>query len=105
MRLAWHDWWAPSAVLALLGEPPGAPPDGHASWVESFPWVRVPGVVLPAGVKPAVDLDELALIDPHDAKALLGDGSYGGAYDLGPARALASHDAAVSEARAALAML
>ena len=105
VRLAWHDWWAPPAVLALMGEPAGSPADGHASWVESFPWVRIPGVVLPARVKPAVALDELAPIDPHDAKALLGDGSYGGAYDLGPARAVAIHDAAVDAARAALAAL
>ena len=103
--LVWHDWWAPPEVWTLLGDPPGSAPGGHASWVESFPWVRVPGVDLPAGVKPPVALDELAPIDPHDAKALLGDGSYGGAYDLGPERAVAIHEAAVMAARAALAAL
>jgi creatinine amidohydrolase len=104
-RLVWHDWWAPPAVWALMGDPPGSPPDGHASWVESFPWVRVAGVELPAVAKPPVALDELAPVGPHDAKALLGDGSYGGPYDLGPARAVAIHDAAVVAARAALAAL
>ncbi len=105
LEVAWHDWWAPSDVLALMGGTPGEPLPGHASWVESFPWVRIPGVALPAGEKPLVPLDELAPVDPLEAKELLGDGSYGGAYDLGPERAVAIHDAAVAGARAAIAAL
>lgn len=99
--VVWHDWWDVPGVLDLMGGGIG----GHASWVESFPWVRVPGVELPAGEKPAVPLDELAPVEPAVARALLGDGSYGGAYDLGPVRAVAVHEAAVAGARAALAAL
>jgi creatinine amidohydrolase len=97
----WHDWWEAPEVLA----PMGGTVAGHASWVESFPWTRVQGVALPTGEKPPVALDELAPIDPREAKALLGDGSYGGAYDLGPERAIALHEAAVAAARAALVAL
>lgn len=43
--------------------------------------------------------------EAHEAKALLGDGSHGGAYDLGPERAVALHEAAVTAARAALVAL
>lgn len=105
IEVVWHDWWAPPEVLALMGGTPGEPLPGHASWVESFPWVRIPGVALPAGEKEPVPLDELAPVDPLEARALLGDGSYGGAYDLGPERAVAIHEAAVAGARAAIAAL
>lgn len=98
LRVAWHDWWDVPEVLALMGGGVG----GHASWIESFPWVRIPGVELPAGEKPPVPLDELAPVDPREAKALLGDGSYGGAYDRGEDAALAIHRAAVAGAGAVL---
>lgn len=105
LRVTWHDWWAPPEVLDLMELAADGPVAGHASWIESFPWVRVPGVALPAGTKPAVALDELAPIDPREALRLLGDGSYGGAYDRGPERAVAIHEAAVAAARAALVAL
>jgi creatinine amidohydrolase len=72
---AWHDWWrAPrtwDAVRAL--DPAGT----HASWMESFPWTRLAGVETPSGPKPeAGPLPD----DPAAVRAVLGDGSYGGAY-------------------------
>jgi creatinine amidohydrolase len=73
--VAWHDWWrAPrtwAAVRALDSE------GTHASWMERFPWTRLPGVEPPAEPKPAVGpLPQ----DPAEARRLLGDGSFGGAY-------------------------
>lgn len=72
----WHDWWrAPrvwDAVRAV--DPVGT----HASWMESFPWTRLAGVVPPPEAKAAV---ELPLPDePAAVRAALGDGSYGGPY-------------------------
>jgi creatinine amidohydrolase len=71
----WHDWWrAPrmwEAVRAL--DPAGT----HASWMESFPWTRLEGVLVPDAAKPEVGPPAG---DPASVRAQLGDGSYGGAY-------------------------
>jgi creatinine amidohydrolase len=75
LDVAWHDWWrAPrtwEAVRAL--DPAGT----HASWMENFPWTRLPGIELPLAAKPEVGtLPD----DPGAVRGALGDGSYGGAY-------------------------
>jgi creatinine amidohydrolase len=75
VEVDWHDWWRGprlwDAVRAL--DPAGT----HASWMENFPWTRPAGALLPtvpkAEVGPLPD-------EPAAVRALLGDGSYGGAY-------------------------
>jgi creatinine amidohydrolase len=73
--VVWHDWWRGPRVWRLVREldPAGT----HASWLENFPWTRLPGVELPAAAKPEVvrSADE-----PATVRAELGDGSYGGSY-------------------------
>jgi creatinine amidohydrolase len=71
----WHDWWrAPCTWRVVRGLDPAGT---HASWMENFPWTRLAGVVLPDEAKPEVpDLPETAA----GVRAVLGDGSYGGAY-------------------------
>ena len=74
-----HDWWmAPKTMAAvrridLEGR--------HASWMENFPWTRLPGVELPPDKKPMVDMDVLNRLDPAGVRELLGDGSFGGLYE------------------------
>ena len=47
-----HSWWNGPRVTALIE---GLDPDtSHASWMENFPWTRLPGVELPAERKPMV---------------------------------------------------
>jgi creatinine amidohydrolase len=74
-EVIFHGWWNAPRTRAAVG---GLDPSGtHASWMENFPWTRLAGVVLPDGAKP--DIAGL----PDDAaavRAVLGDGSYGGAY-------------------------
>jgi creatinine amidohydrolase len=73
--VAWHDWWRAPRVweLARSLDPAGT----HASWLENFPWTRLPGVELPTEAKPeAVRSSE----EPAAVRAALGDGSFGGAY-------------------------
>jgi creatinine amidohydrolase len=52
----------------------------HASWVENFPIVRLPGVEIPTGRKPLVDPAALKAADPAGVRALLDDGPGGGPY-------------------------
>lgn len=74
LRIAWYSWWQGDAVKQLAAELDAAP--NHANWLENFPFTRVGES--PAGEKPAVDFGE-ALEPTRD---LLGDGSYGGAYQM-----------------------
>ena len=48
----------------------------HASWSESFPWTRLPGVQIPEERKPAVVWPEEG--NPQTWREALGDGSFGG---------------------------
>jgi creatinine amidohydrolase len=94
LDVEWHDWWrAPrmwEAVRAL--DPAGT----HASWMENFPWTRLPGVELPLAAKPEVGpLPE----DPAAVRGELGDGSYGGSYARSDDDMLAVWAVGVAETR------
>lgn len=97
VELRWHDWWKAPRVRAAVDE---IDPDAsHASWMETFPWTRVPGVELPEGHKPPVDLsgrDELSL---DRFREVLGDGSFGGDYERSDEEMEAIWDVAVREVR------
>jgi creatinine amidohydrolase len=71
--VAVHHWWeAPRTMAAVREIDPDA---SHASWMESFPWTRVPGVVIPEGHKPSTPrLSD----DPNEVRRRAGDGSFGG---------------------------
>lgn len=75
-RIHWYDWWQSPAVQAFE--------DGHdlrlehANWGENFPFNRLGPV--PLGEKPLVNLGYLEA--GHTAREVLGDGSYGGPYQV-----------------------
>ena len=96
----WHDWWdSPSVRDAAARAHPGEAT--HASWFESFPWTRLAGVPLPADEKPLVtDPEALRELDPAAVRAAIGDGSYGGPYQVPDEEALAVWTAGVGEVRA-----
>jgi creatinine amidohydrolase len=75
----------------------------HASWMESFPWTRVAGASPPAGAHPMVDLARLHQCSPAEARALLGDGSFGGRYQRADAEMESIWRVAVEETRAVIA--
>jgi creatinine amidohydrolase len=50
--------------------------------MENLPWTRLDAVEVPAAEKPLVALGSLAVADPAGVRELLGDGSYGGPYQL-----------------------
>jgi creatinine amidohydrolase len=96
-RVKFHNWWsAPRTWAKTIEIDPEA---SHASWMENFPWTRIAGVALPDGVKPAVDLQRLALSNAAEAKALLGDGNYHGRYQRSDAEMMALWEVAVAETR------
>ena len=98
--VALHDWWrAPRTMAAVRELDPDA---SHASWMENFPWTRLPGVELPAGHKAA---GPPASDDPADVRRELGDGCYGGDYERPDEDVLRVWAIGVEETREALVSL
>jgi creatinine amidohydrolase len=101
VSLRWHDWWkAPRTRAAVEAIDPDA---SHASWMESFPWTRVPGVEPPSGRKPPpprLGGDDLT---PARFREVLGDGQMGGFYERPDEEMMALWAVAVEETREVLA--
>ena len=73
--MRFHSWLIDPAIWGLAGEIDDV---GHASWVENFAAVRLPGVEIPAGRKPSSP--SRASRTRREVRALLGDGPSGGPY-------------------------
>jgi creatinine amidohydrolase len=73
----WHEVWEgrPDELAAKID----ADYD-HASWSENFPWTRLPGVDLPRERKPPLIRPRWSR--PKEWREALGDGSFGGPYQL-----------------------
>lgn len=97
-RARWHDWWrAPRTGAAVAETDPVA---SHASWMENFPWTRLPNAPPPpAEAKPMTDLDRLRTLPPDGVRAALGDGNFGGLYQRPDEQMLRIWDVAVAETR------
>lgn len=92
-----HNWWNAPKTFAKVQEIDSVA--SHASWMENFPWTRLPGVVLPDQRKPMVDFDKMRLQDPAGVRAVLGDGNFGGYYQRPDEDMHAIWDIAVAETR------
>lgn len=92
-----HNWWNAPKTFAKVQEID--PIASHASWMENFPWTRLPGVELPKEQKPMVDLARMRLMDPKAVRAYLGDGNFGGYPQRDDAEMQAIWDVAIAEAR------
>ncbi len=100
-RVIFHNWWNAPKTWAKVQEID--PVASHGSWMENFPWTRVPGVVAPKEQRPMADMTRLRLLDPVELRRYLGDGNYGGLYERPDADVLAIWKVAVEETRALLA--
>jgi creatinine amidohydrolase len=89
-----RSWWNAPRVWALIQELD--PESSHASWMENFPWTRLPGVELPAERKPMVGRN---VEDPAAVRSELGDGCYGGLYERPDEEVLRVWAAGVAEVR------
>ncbi len=98
-RVRFHDWWrAPKTMAQVQATDTVA---SHASWMENFPWTRLPST--PAdGVKDMVDTDLLKTLPPFESRNLLDDGNFGGRTQRSDNEMLAIWNIAVEETRALL---
>jgi len=96
-RVVFHNWWnAPRTWEKVLEIDPVA---SHASWMENFPWTRIPGVVLPTGQKAMTDIATIRTLNPAGMREYVGDGNYGGVYQKSDDEMLALWKVAVEETR------
>ena len=99
-RVVFHNWWnAPKTWAKIQAIDPVA---SHGSWMENFPWTRLPDVTMPATERTMVNLATVRLLDPVSLRKYLGDGNYGGLYQRSDDDMLALWEVAVEETRALL---
>ncbi|HEY3051754.1 MAG TPA: creatininase family protein [Gaiellaceae bacterium] len=96
-RVRSHDWWNSLRVMEVVRSIDRE--GSHASWMENFPWTRLPGVELPTESKPATDP---SVHDPVEFRKIVGDGSFGGVYAHSDEDMLRIWQAGVEEVRALL---
>lgn len=95
-----HNWWNAPDTFAKVQEID--PVASHASWMENFPWTRLPGLALPTQQKPMIDFARMRVMSPKAVRAYLGDGNFGGYYERPDKDMLAIWDVAVKETRGLL---
>jgi creatinine amidohydrolase len=100
-QVKWHNWWNAPRTWAKVQEID--PVASHASWMENFPWTRLPGVAMPAERKPMMDHARFMQLDTTAKRAFLGDGNYGGLYQRSDVDMLALWKVAVDETQALIA--
>jgi creatinine amidohydrolase len=99
-RAVFHNWWnAPRTWAKVQSIDPVA---SHGSWMENFPWTRLPAVGMPQVQRPMVDHAKVRVLDPVALREYLGDGNYGGLYQRPDEDMLAVWQVAVDETRALL---
>ncbi len=96
-RVVFHNWWnAPKTWQKVLEIDPVA---SHASWMENFPWTRLPGAELPSGQKAMTDVAKIRTLNPAGMREYVGDGNYGGVYQKADEEMLSLWNVAVEETR------
>ena len=99
-RVVFHNWWnAPRTWAKVQSIDPVA---SHGSWMENFPWTRLPAVSMPEAQRTMVDHAKVRVLDPVALREYLGDGNYGGLYQRSDEDMLAIWQVAVDETRALL---
>jgi len=98
MRIKFHNWWNAPKTWAKVQEID--PMGSHASWMENFPWTRLPGIDLPAQQKIVPDRQGKARLVGTEMRDFFGDGNFGGYYQRPDAEMLALWEIAIAETRA-----
>ncbi|MEO3475741.1 creatininase family protein [Roseomonas sp. CAU 1739] len=100
LSIKFHNWWnAPRTwAVATQDDTTGS----HGNWLENFPWTRLAHAPAQAGTKPAVDMALMKASGPDAVRAMLGDGSFGGAWQKPDAVMARLWTEGVAETRAAL---
>ena len=96
-RVKFHNWWnAPRTFEKVKQIDPVA---SHASWMENFPWTRLPGIEQPSYQKPMVDLERMRTFDPEGVREILQDGNFGGYFQRSDEDMNAIWSVAIDETR------
>lgn len=100
MSIKFHNWWNAPRTWAKVQaiDPSGS----HANWMENFPWTRLGNGEAPQEAKTPPDRDLMRVSAPKAARAILGDGSFGGDYQKPDDVMLAVWAVGVEETREAL---
>jgi creatinine amidohydrolase len=77
IQLRWYDWWLSHSVEAVALHY-GLKPT-HANWLEAFPFTIVSDLPETPKTPPYVP----GIMDAQTARAVYGDGSFGGPYQAG----------------------
>lgn len=100
ISIKFHNWWnAPTTWSKIQSIDTSG---SHANWMENFPWTRLAHAAAPEGSKPSVDMELVRASAPEQARAELGDGSFGGPWQRPDAEMLEIWDVGVAETRAVL---
>jgi creatinine amidohydrolase len=93
----WHEVWEgrPDEIAVKIDSD-----YDHASWSENFPWTRLPGIEMPRDRKRPLVRPKLT--KPGAFREAVGDGSFGGPYQLPDEEVLKVWNAAVEQLRARL---
>ena len=96
-RVLFHNWWNAPRTWAKVQALDAVA--SHGSWMENFPWTRLPGVAVPDAQRPMVDMARVRALDPVSLRQYVGDGNFGGVYQRSDDDMLALWQVAVQETR------
>ena len=99
-RVQFHNWWNAPRTWAKVQEID--PVASHGSWMENFPWTRLPNVTMPKHQREMIDIAKVRMLDPKALREYIGDGNYGGVYQRSDDEMHAIWHVAVDETRALL---
>lgn len=97
VQVKFHNWWNAPRTWAKVQEID--PMGSHASWMENFPWTRLPDVEMPSEQKLVPGRAGMARLVGQSMRDFIGDGNYGGYYQRADEEMLALWAIAVEETR------
>jgi creatinine amidohydrolase len=100
VSIKFHNWWNAPKTWAQIQYTDTS--GSHANWMENFPWTRLEHAAAPEGEKTRVDMTLMKASPPALARKMLGDGSFGGAWQRPDKEMQAIWDIGVAETRTAL---
>jgi creatinine amidohydrolase len=96
-HIKWHNWWAGTQVMQVVNAID--PVASHASWMENFPWTRLPGVSVPDEQVRLPDTTKGPRLTGNDMRRHLGTGNFGGYHQRSDEEMLRIWQAGVAETR------
>jgi creatinine amidohydrolase len=96
-KVKFHNWWNAPKTAAKCHEIDSV--GSHASWMENFPWTRLPEGDMPNTQKDMISVPLLMTLAPDAVRDYLGDGNFGGVYQRPDEDMLAIWNVALAETR------